>query len=416
MSLSRRAFLHKSAAAAATGAAHHALSGRVPLQADGQLQSAVSSDPAAHLKPVPFHGKHQAGITNPPPPAACFAVLDVTATSRSELEQLLKTITARARFLTAGGYPPELGSTAPPADSGTLGSDVPADALTVTLGVSSTLFDDRFGLAAHIPKHLTVMESFPNDNLNPVWLGGDLVLQICAGSQDTALHALRDILKHTHGGMQVRWRMDGFVSPARPSGVPRNHQGFHDGIANPEVGDPAVANRLLWVTEGLGEPAWAVGGSYHVLRLIRMFIEFWDRVSLNEQQTMIGRYRASGAPLGMHHETDIPDYAKDPHGKQIPLTAHIRLANPRTAKTVESRILRRGFNYDNGVDEAGNLDIGLIFNCFQQDIQRQFVANQKRLIGEPLVDYIQPFGGGYFFTLPGVRDNSDWLGRSLLAA
>jgi len=396
MSLDRRAFLKSGAVAAAGASAHKKRKSAPPitLQTDGALQFAVSSDPAAKLAAVPFHGVHQAGITNPPPPAGAFVALDVTETTASGLEQLLRQITARARFLTTGGSPQELGITTPPSDSGTLGGEVVADGLTVTLGVGASLFDDRFGLASQMPKHLSVMESFPNDNLNPDWLGGDLIMQICAGSEDTALHTLRDILKHTHGGAQVRWRMDGFVSPPRPSGVPRNHQGFHDGIANPDVANTAVANKLLWVVKDNGEPAWATGGSYHVLRLIRMFIEFWDRVSLKEQETMIGRYRVSGAPLGMTSETEIPDYANDPSGKKIPLTAHIRLVNPRVTATEDSRIFRRGYNYDNGMDLAGNLDIGLIFNCFQQNLTRQFVANQNRLIGEPLVDYIQPFGGG----------------------
>jgi deferrochelatase/peroxidase EfeB len=28
---------------------------------------------------------------------------------------------------------------------------------------------------------------------------------------------------------------------------------------------------------------------------------------------------------------------------------------------------------------------------------------------------VQPFGGGYFFTLPGVADANDWYGKSMLA-
>lgn len=410
MDLSRRRFLQGTGA----GVASTALAGGLiaaGARADAATSPATAS-PAANPPVIPFHGEHQQGVFTPQQSSAIFAAFDVTAAGRSGLASLLKTLTDRCRFLTAGGTPVDLGLAAPPSDSEILGPVVPADSLTMTVSVGSSLFDDRYGLAPRKPLKLKQMTSFPNDSLLPQWCHGDLMLQICGEGQDTVQHALRDIAKHTRGGMQLRYRMNGFHSAPRPTGTPRNLMGFKDGIANPQ---PFEANELVWVDGGGQEPDWAVGGTYQAVRIIRMLVEFWDRVSLKEQENMFGRRRDTGAPLDGSVETDIPDYAADPNGYTIPLTAHIRLANPRTQKTNPNRILRRGYNYDAGTDLNGNIDVGLVFAAYQQDLARGFETVQTRLVNEPLVDYIQPYGGGYFFTLPGVRDEQDWFGRALLS-
>jgi deferrochelatase/peroxidase EfeB len=395
-------------AGAATGSAYAA------SDAEAATNEAIA---AGLLPPVPFHGQHQAGILPPAQRATAVVSFDATAEGRGELVELFQTVTDRARFLTAGGTPAPTGINGPASDSGVLGPTVVPDGLTVTFGVGSTLFDDRYGLAAKLPPRLTPMRSFPNDNLDPAQSGGDLILQLCAGNSDAVLHALRDITRHTRGGMQVNWRMDGFCSPARPSGmVPRNMLGFMDGISNPAISSAQQMDKLVWVQPGQAdEPAWTAGGSYFVVRLIRMFVEFWDRVDIYEQEQMIGRRRATGYPLDADSIFATPNFGQDPTGDIIPLNAHIRLANPRTPQTADSRILRRAYNYDRGIDAVGDLDMGLLFTCFQQDIRRQFEATQKRLINEPLIDYISPFGGGYFLALPGVTGSSDYFGRSLLA-
>ena len=271
------------------------------------------------------------------------------------------------------------------------------------------------------------MPNFAHDNLDPARSHGDLLLSVCAGQRDTVVHTVRELMRSVAGHLTPRWSIDGFQSAKRgptPANNPRNLFAFRDGTANPDVNDASLMDELIWIpparplatppaARGSAEPAWATGGTYQVVRTIRMHVEFWDRVGMFEQQKMIGRDRVSGAPLGGTDEFQDPRYDLDPEGKRIPLIAHIRLANPRTPPTAEQRILRRGYNYDRGLDEAGDLDQGLVFVAFNQDVQRQFATIQRRLEEEEMTDYITPVGGGYFFAPPGARGPGDWVGSGL---
>ena len=407
---------------AATGAAIAGCSLSCPAMAAvaEQVTTAPRSDKTQDHHD--FYGNHQTGIVTPRPACGMVVAFDVLAADRQDLERLFRTLNARISFLMTGGSVPQVDPKLPPTDSGILGPVVTPDNLTITVSVGESLFDERFGLAAVKPKRLSRMVGFPNDALEAAQCHGDLSLQFCSNTTDTNIHALRDIVKNLPDLLLVRWKQEGSVPPQAPAkpGEPaqsaRNFLGFRDGSANPDSNDNKAMDQIVWVQPGSDEPAWAAHGSYQAVRIIRNFVERWDRTPLQEQESIIGRVKTTGAPMDGQRETQVPDYSKDPHGKITKLDAHIRLANPRTAQTRNSLILRRPFNYSNGVNKNGQLDMGLLFICYQSNLEQGFIAVQTRLNGEPLEEYLKPVGGGYFFTLPGVRDGQDFIGRSLLEA
>jgi deferrochelatase/peroxidase EfeB len=410
--ISRRSFVTGALSTGAAVGAGAALAGC-------STEDAKPAAPQSAL--VPFEGPHQTGITALPiPEQGLVASFNVQANDRAGLTSTLQKLTEEIRGLMAGKPPEVRDPEYPPVDSGILGDKPPADNLSVVVGVGASLFDDRFGLADRKPKELVTMPFLANDRLDPKLSHGDVSIILEAGHNDTVQFALRQLMRRTRSDLTLRWMVDGYArgigaGQVSEAATPRNLLGFKDGTSNLDVDDGAVMDRHVWVGPDDGEPAWTVGGSYQAIRIIRMFVEFWDRTQLVEQEALIGRSKLSGAPLGLAGEFDDPDYPADPDGKRIKLDAHIRLANPRTPETDENRILRRGFNYSRGFDGAGRLDQGLAFIAYQRSLQKGFLTVQSRLAGEPLEEYIMPVGGGFFFALPGVSGSDRFLGDQLVS-
>jgi deferrochelatase/peroxidase EfeB len=399
------------------------VTGNRPPPAGGMQEGGPGHAGAPQNAPaVPFYGEHQAGIINPPPnqrqAVGNFAAFDVTAASRKELTDLFRALTAQAAFLTAGGTPPTTPPGSPQPDNGILGPRIPADALTVTVGVGASLFDGRYGLSGRRPVQLVTMTPFRHDSLDPALSNGDLQIQLCAGTRDTAIHALLEIIAHTSGAMRPRWSINGLHSPPRPVGIGRDFFGFKDGISNPDPASTAQMNQWVWVQPHTEEPAWTAGGTYQVVRIVRFDVEGWQGVPLAQQERVFGRRKVSGAPMyaldpNASDELD-PIYTNDPQGLITPLRCHIRLANPQTPETAStSTILRRSYEYQASTDIGSHPDVGHAFCCFQRHLNT-YIAMQTRLEDELLVPFITPRGGGYFFTLPGVRDSQDYYARGLL--
>jgi deferrochelatase/peroxidase EfeB len=406
MSLSRRGFLRRAGALGAAGVVGAGAGAEAASSKDDNNAPGPAAPPADDLaRRLPFDGPHQAGIAAPPSDQATFVALDAIAADRAELIAAVQQLSAQARALSQGYRFAVREISDPPPDSGTLGTAVDPDALTVTIAFGASLFDERYGLAARRPAGLKAMPRFPDDDLDAARSHGDVLVSLNAQRRDTVIHALRELLRPVRDAFAIRWTVDGFLGAARgpsPQSARRNLLGFRDGTANPSGRE---LDRLVWRPDG---------GTLQVVRTIRMHAEFWDRVGLMEQENMIGRTRDTGAPIGGSHEQQDPRYDLDPKGDRIPLDAHIRLANPRTPATDDQRILRRSFNYHRGFDPAGQLDQGLVFIAYNADVEHQFEAIQQRLAGEPLVDYVTPVGGGYFFAPRGARSAVDWVGSELL--
>ncbi|HPB44538.1 MAG TPA: iron uptake transporter deferrochelatase/peroxidase subunit [Microthrixaceae bacterium] len=378
---------------------------------------------------VEFRGAHQAGIITPAQDRLYFAAFDVITDDRTELAAMLAKWTEAAERLTRGEEHGRYGATggpalAPPEDTGeALG--LPASALTLTFGFGRSLFltpdgIDRFGLASRLPEALIELPNFPADLIDRAISDGDLCVQACSNDPQVAFHAVRNLARIGFGTVSLRWSQLGFgrtSSTSTAQDTPRNLFGFKDGTANLKAEESAELDRHLWVQpDDVGaDQAWMAGGTYLVARRINMHIETWDRSSLREQETIIGRTKLSGAPLSGGEEFTEPDFAitgRD-DAPLIDMASHVALAHPQNNDGV--RMLRRGYNFTDGSNDLGRMNAGLFFIAFMRDPVTQYVPMQTTLARDDLLsEYLQHTGSGLYAVPPGLSEGES-LGEALLS-
>jgi deferrochelatase/peroxidase EfeB len=397
-----------------------------------------------------FWGTHQGGILTAAQGHTYFVAFDLVTSKRDDVVRLLRAWTSAASRMAEGRTAQPLGDGLEPvfthqtgdarakgyggydapepggivADTGeTLGLQ-PAR-LTVTFGFGTGLFvndgKDRYGLASHRPAALVNMPKFVGDEIAPGRTGGDLSVQACADDPQVAFHAVRQLARIADNVARIRWVQTGFIPILRGKETPRNLMGFKDGTINPSVNDPKTMEEFVWV--GAEGPAWMRGGSYVVVRRIRIALEHWDRMKIAFQEQTIGRHKYSGAPLGAKSEFDPLDLAAaDKDGNPvIPENAHVRLA--AAATNGGAQILRRPYSYNDGVDftaerwppwrQGLEYDAGLFFVCYQRDPRTGFIKIFDRMSKLDMMNqFVTHVGSGLFACPPGAAEG-EFVGQHL---
>ncbi|WAU86011.1 iron uptake transporter deferrochelatase/peroxidase subunit [Streptomyces sp. Qhu-G9] len=356
---------------------------------------------------VMFHGKHQPGITTALQARGHLVAFDLTAGSgRKEAAALLRRWSRTAERLMAG-EPTASGDTDVARDAG-------PSSLTVTFGFGHSFFA-RAGLEKQRPIALDPLPDFSSDHLDKARSNGDLWVQIGANDSLVAFHALRAIQQDAGRAARVRWQMNGFNRSPGATTHPmtaRNLMGQIDGTRNPKPSESDFDQRIF--VPDAGDPAWMAGGSYAVVRRIRMLLDNWEKLSVKDQEGVIGRRKSDGAALSGGTETTAMDLEKtDSDGRLVvPINAHARITRPD--ENGGAAMLRRPFSFHDGIDTDGVPDAGLLFVCWQADPLRGFVPVQRKLDrGDALSTFIRHESSG-LFAVPGGAVKGEYVGQKLL--
>ncbi len=369
---------------------------------------------------VDFRGEHQPGIITPAQQQMIAIAFDMTASRQKDLIDLLEKWSIAAERLMDGDpvNTPKVRDDVPPDDTGEA-MDLGPASLTVTFAFGASLFEhpedgDRFGIAHRMPSLLR--DGIPRmaaEKIDEDRSHGDLLIQICAEDPMVVLHAAHQFKRIAFGLATVRWMQLGYgrtSSTSKDQKTPRNLFGFKDGTANIKAEEPQEElNEHLWIQPDDEAGDWAAGGSYFAFRKILQMMEVWDELILSEQENIVGRDKLEGAPLSGGEEFTEPDF----NNPAIDENSHVRLMHPDNNNG--RRMLRRGYNYTEGIDYLGRLNAGLFFIAYVRNPQTNFVPILAKMRTDLMTEYLQHIATGLYIVPPGMRDGDTYVGQTLFS-
>ncbi|MEB3335088.1 MAG: Dyp-type peroxidase [Cyanobacteriota bacterium] len=233
------------------------------------------------------------------------------------------------------------------------------------------------------------------------------------------LQTVNRLTQDLRGCAEILQREDGFVM-RNEQGQAIEHFGYVDGVSqplfmlqdiqrerqlagSPDRWDSRAPLGLVLVKDPNGKLLDSCG-SYLVVRKLEQNVRQFNQAIRHLAQELdvdvdragaltIGRFQ-NGTPIS---ESDQPsgepgnnfNFAADPEGRRCPFHAHVRKTNPRGDTVREfnmsdgeersHRIVRRAMSYgSHRRQEEPETDSGLLFLCFQANIENQFNFIQAR--------------------------------------
>jgi Dyp-type peroxidase family len=250
-----------------------------------------------------------------------------------------------------------------------------------------------------------------------------------AASSETAVENAASALGASAGGIVKVLVVERGRALKTANGLELEHFGYADGISNPKFDmndlpssqtalewDEGAALRLALTTDPLAATVPDALGSYLVFRKLGQDVALFESrvgqlaATFGYTQELagalvVGRFKDgtptldSATPSGLAKPNNNFDFSEDNSKSKCPAHAHIRKANPRGTTPLTSlegerkrRIVRRGVPYGKPVfpiadatfrDTSTTAARGLLFMCFQQNIEKQFAFIQRTWADSP---------------------------------